>query len=258
MLTANITSLATPLQIAEAQRGLDRRANSAAALAWVDQATQIAALEFQNYVHTRREFSFETCKLNLGYDRAVAFEIQFQGAPELEAQSREALQQMNAILTALHKPALVAWPAESRSECDGCGAMVPASHIRGMGYFDSVNEFAVDGPSCCRKCRDVEDSEDSDWTPVDEALALPIYSQGDFWYFLLKRSSDAVQLASDYPCCDVVDLETERTLTANEAAHKLDDPRYGEFEKFGVAFPETLNHFVTDFCAGLYPQLEAK
>lgn len=210
-------------------------------------------IEFNNYCHARQEFSFETCKLNLGYDRAVAFEVEYQGVATLEGQSREALAQVNHILTALGRPVLLRWQTEPLFQCDACDVMVPRSHAKSSRLYSDEIEGDF-----CRKCRGMEDVEESDWTPVDEALSLPIFNSGDFWYCHFLRSSDAVQLATDYPCCDVVCLETERTMTANEANHRLEDPRYGEFEKFGVAFPEALNSFVTDFVAGLYPSLEAK
>lgn len=228
------------------------------------QSTSLAAvqqlspeeIEFANYVHTRATLRFEHLKIELGHNRAVALEIEYQGADDLQLQSREALGQMNAILSALGRPVLLRWPAESRSTCDVCDADVPASQIKSGEY--NAGEVGMSGPSCCRKCRGTEEVEDSDWSPVDEALGLPIFQADDFFYFHLKNSRDALQLCENYPCCDVVDLETERPMTNNQAAHRLEDSRYGDFERFGVAFPETLNVFLTNFFAGLYPALEAK
>lgn len=214
------------------------------------QQLTVDGIEFQNYCHTRETFSFARCKKELGYDQAVAFEIDYQGAHQLELQSREALTQVNAVLTARGLPVLLRWPAERRYSCDGCDNRVPRSHVK------DIEHYGLEG-TMCRECRGA-DEEASDWTPVDEALGLPLFSQGDFYYFLLLRSSDAVQLASDYPCCDVVDLETDRTISTQNAQIRLEDPRFGEHEKFGVALPEVLNLFVADFCAGLYPALESK
>jgi hypothetical protein len=209
-----------------------------------------------NYNQTRDTFTFETCKLNLGYDQAVAFEIEYQGAHELQQQSKEALMQVNSILTALGKPALLRWPVEERSSCDGCDGTFPASHVKEQGFWSG--EVEMSGPACCRKCRGAEEVEESDWTPVDEALGMPVLNCGDFWCVHFLKSADAVQLASDVVSCDVVDLETERPISTSDAWRRLDDPRYGETEAFGVAFPEKLNLFITDFVAGLYPGLEAK
>lgn len=205
-------------------------------------------LQQSTYAQSRAQFSFDRMRRELGHERAVQFERVYQGIEALERQSREALNQVNDIRAHFRKPALKAWPKEPLGDCDACGDKVPKSQV--------LNRFAygIEG-SFCRRCRNAGDEEESDWTPVDEALGLPVFGHGDFFYCRPKTSDDALDLASDVPCCDVIDLATERPISRIEARHRLEDSKYGEHEKFGVAFPEMLNLFLSDFCAGLYPSL---
>lgn len=208
-------------------------------------------IEFQNYCHSRDEFSFSRMKKEIGCYRAIQWERAYQGHDGLEQQSRVALAQMNDILEALRRPAILRWPTEPLSQCDVCDAKVPVSHIKATGYFDSVNEFAVDGPGCCRKCRRVED-EDSDWLCVEEVIG-EIHETRDYYYWIPRDNDQALEVSADCPGADLIDLRNEQPITGNEARAILNDDHLAGFLKLGLGFPETLNLFIGDLIAGLYP-----